>query len=270
MDANKEKLIEIFRNKVKGKAPNISGRNVRHDGRKGNWLEEQFGKLPDADNHADFWGYELKSNTTSKTTFGDWSANRYIYRDGAYTYLFDGKKSHEKKDSFCQIFGAPNPEKNNRYSWSGRPVPKISGYNEFGQVLRIDKNLDILAVYSYSMDMRPDKAQIVPKELQQDNLIIAQWFGVNSPTTRPRDKCLKAKLEDKFNVLGWFTCKTDDRGRYEKICFGQPIDYNTWIHLVHIGVVFLDSGMYEGNERPYSQWRASNQYWDSLIVECYT
>ena len=97
MDPNKEKLIEIFRQKVKGKVPNINGRNVRHDGRKGNWLEEQFGKSPDADNHADFWGYELKSNTTSKTTFGDWSANRYIYRDGAYSCLFDGKNSYEKK-----------------------------------------------------------------------------------------------------------------------------------------------------------------------------
>ncbi|MGR5915634.1 hypothetical protein ACT7CS_01805 [Bacillus pacificus] len=27
--------------------------------------------------------------------------------------------------------------------------------------------------------------------------------------------------------------------------------------------------MYQGNKRPYSQWRASNSFWDSLIVECY-
>ena len=80
MDRSKALLIDLFRRNVKGKRPDVSGRNVRHDGRVGNWLEEQFGKTPDADNHADFFGYELKNETTSKTTFGDWSANEYIYK----------------------------------------------------------------------------------------------------------------------------------------------------------------------------------------------
>lgn len=31
----------------------------------------------------------------------------------------------------------------------------------------------------------------------------------------------------------------------------------------------FDSGMYEGNPRPYSQWRANNNLWDSLIIESY-
>lgn len=267
MDPNKAMLIKLFREKVKGKRPDVTGRNIRHDGKKGNWLEEQFGKTPDADNHADFYGYELKNETTSKTTFGDWSANRYIFKHGQYTHLFAGNGASEKQDSFCKIFGAPNPLKNNRFSWSGKPVPKIRGYNEFGQVLIIDQNLDILAIYSYSMDQRPDKSLIVPIELQQENLVIAQWFGLDSPTNR--DKCLRAKLEDKFNDKGWFTCKTDMSGRYDKICFGNPFDYYEWIELVRQGIVFFDSGMYQGNKRPYSQWRANNQYWDSLIVEIY-
>ncbi len=44
MDTNKELLIKLFRENVKGKIPDVTGRNIRHDGRKGNWLEEQFGK----------------------------------------------------------------------------------------------------------------------------------------------------------------------------------------------------------------------------------
>ena len=88
-------------------------------------------------------------------------------------------------------------------------------------------------------------------------------------TTKKTDKCLKAKLEDKFNDKGWFTCKTDENGLYCKICFGKPMNYNEWIELVKQGIVFFDSGMYQGNKRPYSQWRANNNFWDSLITETY-
>ena len=47
------------------------------------------------------------------------------------------------------------------------------------------------------------------------------------------------------------------------------MNFENWIELVKQGVVFFDSGMYVGNKRPYSQWRANNNYWDSLIVETY-
>lgn len=75
----KEQIIELFRKNVKGKSPNVEGKNERHDGRKGHWLEQQFGVTANADNEADLFGYELKNETTSKTTFGDWSANIYIF-----------------------------------------------------------------------------------------------------------------------------------------------------------------------------------------------
>lgn len=74
----KEEIIELFRTNVKGKRPNVDGKNERHDGRKGHWLEQQFGVTANADNEADLFGYELKNETTSKTTFGDWSANIYV------------------------------------------------------------------------------------------------------------------------------------------------------------------------------------------------
>lgn len=265
----KEQIINLFRKNVKGKKPNVEGQNEHHDGRKGHWLEQQFGITANADNEADLWGYELKNETTSKTTFGDWSANIYVFTNPTYTSLFKGKNKHEKQDSFVKIFGKPNMSKGGRYSWSGSPCPKIGLYNDFGQTLVITNNKDIVTLYSYSHDKRANKATIIPQELQIDNLEIARWYGEHSPSSKRTDKCLKSKLEDKFNDKGWFTCKTNKTGEYVKICFGKPIDYDEWLRLVKKGVVFFDSGMYEGNVRPYSQWRANNNFWDSLIVETY-
>jgi len=78
------------------------------------------------------------------------------------------------------------------------------------------------------------------------------------------------KVESKFNDKGWFTFIKNSLGQYVSIGFGDPIDYSDWIELVKKGTVFFDSGMYAGNKRPYSQWRASNNYWYDLIDEQYT
>lgn len=193
----------------------------------------------------------------------------YIFTSSKYSSLFEGDKKYEKQNSFVKIFGKPNEEKGGRYSWSGTPCPKINSYNDFGQILLIEPNKDIVAFYSYSQDKREDKEDIVPKELQIENLEIARWYGKHSPTSKRGDKCLKAKLEDKFNDNGWFTCKTDESGEYDRICFGEPVNFDDWLNLVKEGIVFFDSGMYEGNKRPYSQWRANNKFWDSLITETY-
>lgn len=263
----KEEIIEIFRKKVRGKKPDVTGTNEKHDGRQGHWLEHQFGVKSNDHNEADLLGFELKNETTSKTTFGDWSANEYVFNDVKYSVYFKGKTIFEKREDFLQIFGKPNELKGGRCSWSGSPCPKIQHFNDFGQKLIIDKNKDILAIYSYSQDKRPDKASIVPLELQLENLTLARWYGETSLSNKKADKCLKAKLEDKFNDKGWFTCKTDATGAYCKICFGKPMNFDEWIKLVETGIVFFDSGMYQGNKRPYSQWRANNNFWNSLIVE---
>ena len=265
----KEDIIELFHKNVKGKRPNVEGTNERHDGRQGQWLEHQFGIHSNDYNAADLWGYELKNETTSKTTFGDWSANEYVFNNPEYRDYFAGTNKLKKREDFLRIFGKPNEEKGGRCSWSGSPCPKIKCFNDFGQKLVIDKNKDILAIYSYSQDKRINKAEIVPKSLQLEELVLALWYGEISPTTKKRDKCLKAKLEDKFNDKGWFTCKTDATGCYCKICFGKPMNYDEWLELVKQGIVFFDSGMYQGNKRPYSQWRANNNFWDSLIEETY-
>ena len=264
--SDKEKLIQIFRENIKGKTPDVRGTNARHDGRRGHWLEAQFNIHHNADNSADILGYELKNETTSKTTFGDWSANEYIYTSPEYSSVFHYSDTIKNRDLFLSIFGKPNKAKNGRCSWSGEPCPKISGYNKFGQRLTIADNNDIVAEYSYSNDQRENKAEIIPLALQQENLILARWYGTSVPQGK-KGKCLKSKLEDKFNDKGWFTCKTDNTGRYCKICFGAPITFDRWISLVKQGIVFFDSGMYVGNKRPYSEWRANNSFWDSLIIE---
>lgn len=262
----KEQILNLFHQNVKGKHPDATGANERHDGKLGHWLENQFGILHNADNEPDLFGYELKNQTTSKTTFGDWSANEYIYDNPNYAFIFEGETSLARRDIFLQIFGKANMLKHGRFSWSGEPCPKINRYNSFGQRLVIASNNDIIAEYAYSKDQRPDKASIVPEALQQEGLVLALWYGNSTPTGK-KGKCLKQKVEDKFNNKGWFTCKMDDTGAYDKICFGEPMDFNKWISLVQKGIVFFDSGMYQGNPRPYSQWRANNDYWDSLIVE---
>lgn len=251
MCKDKKIIIDRFFQKVKGKKADVSGSNPRHDGKSGHWLEDQMGSVRDSSNTPDLLGYEMKNQTTSgKTTFGDWSADYYIYKDCEYGL---------SRDQFLQIFGKPNVKKQGRYSWSGDPTPTIYRYNIFGQKLVIDENNNILAIYSFDQDQRADKETIVPQNMQKNDLIIAKWNADS----------LKTKLERKFGQKGWFKCTTDSNGIYTKIHFGEPIYFENWIELVKQGIVFFDSGMYQGNKRPYSQWRAQNSFWDSLITDSY-
>lgn len=47
------------------------------------------------------------------------------------------------------------------------------------------------------------------------------------------------------------------------------MNYDSWIKLFKERQVFFDSGMYDGNMRPYSQWRATTGIWHSLITESF-
>lgn len=245
---DKEKIIELFLNNVKGKKPDLTGFSSGHDGKAGHWLEQKMGIAANASNQPDLFGYEMKNNTISKTTFGDWAADYYIFRDLEYGPI--------GRTMFLRIFGKPNPLKKMRYSWSGEPAPKIKTVNKFGQILIVDERKNINAKYYYSKDCRADKSSIVPREMQIDDLTIARW----------NKDSISKKLEKKFNQKGWFKCLQDSRGFYTEIVFGNPINYESWIKLVQSGEVFFDSGMYEGNDRPYSQWRANNSLWEKLIV----
>lgn len=252
--SDKKRIIDLFLKNVKGKRPAVIG--ARHDGSHGHWLEKQMGIQPNSSNSADILGYEMKTHTRSKTSFGDWSPDKSLwgrYRSDPATNKLDRDKE------FLVMFGQANPIKNDRYSWSGRPAPKVKQYNLFGQKLIVTPGNDIQAVYSYSADNRPDKNNIVPKMLQKEGLVLAQWTQAK----------MKPKLELKFNQNGWFKCVLDQSGVFSEIVFGKPMSYENWLELVKEGHVFFDSGMYQGNKRPYAHWRASNNLWDKLIVERY-
>lgn len=263
MDENKKRIIELFNQNVKGKFADTSNSNKNHDGKKGHWLETQMGIAHNANNKPDLFGYEMKNETTSgKISFGDWSADEYIFLHGR------GKNKNNEinadyqitRKQFLEIFGKPNPEKQNRLSWSGTPCPTYYGdITTFGQELKMDKNSNIVILYHYSKDKRPNKSLIVPMKMQCENLILARW----------KKETLKRKLEDKFNQNGWFTITTDAHAQYEKIHFGKAVNYDSWINLFMMKKVFFDSGMYDGNIRPYSQWRATTGFWHELIIDSY-
>ena len=76
----------MFQEKVEGNAPDPE-MVMHHHGGEGHWLELQMGLNPNARNEPDIiiagggdgGGYEMKCHTGSKTTFGDWQADFYIY-----------------------------------------------------------------------------------------------------------------------------------------------------------------------------------------------
>jgi hypothetical protein len=259
----KEEIINRFINNIKGRKSETDDSNPRHCGREGHWLETQMGIAHNGNTAPDLFGYEMKNQTTSgKISFGDWSANEYIFLHGRTNKGINSINNEFRisRNEFLDIFGKPNPLKNDRPSWSGTPCP--SYYNQtslFGQKLVIDNNGNILIIYNFSQDSRPNKNSIVPINMQREQLILAIWEKVS----------IKTKLEKKFNQRGWFTCTKNQDGYYENIHFGKPMNFNTWIELFERRIVFFDSGMYKGNIRPYSMWRANTVFWHSLIIESY-
>ena len=152
------------------------------------------------------------------------------------------------------FFGAPNINKGNRYSWSGSVFPKMGPFNAHGQVLRIAANQDVVAIYSHSHDHVHKGLNVMPAKFRVDELEIARW----------QSQTLKRKLEQKFNQLGWFRCLKGKNGAYERIQFGGPINFENFMALLKEGTIYIDCGMYQGNDRPYMNFRASNRLWNAL------
>ncbi len=265
----KQRIKTLFDKNVRGRDPSQHRGASSHDGSDGHWLQIQFGLKADSNNAPDIFGFELKTGSKGKTTFGDWSADQYLFfshvRCQSSTRLATrcAKCSTAQfgRSEFLRIFGTPNPKKQNRYSWSGEVFPKVSGWNQCGQKLVVEIDGSVRALYSFEEDKRENKNSFVPKELRNGQVTTALWQAAT----------LRKRLESKFKVLGWVKClrNSNGTGPYTSLVFGGPIDYSQWIKLVKSGEVFLDSGMYDGNIRPYQCWRASNSVWDSLIEEKY-
>lgn len=248
----KQEIIKTFNQNVKGRIPDLSKYNQSHDGAEGDWLTKAMGLTVNGKNEPDFKGFEMKKDS-AKTTFGDWSPDFAIYKKAK-----NGTKPRLTRIEFLQIFGRRSPDptgrKSGRYSWSGTVFPTVVNFNDYGQIMKVDSDDNIVILYSYSKDKRTDKNKIVPKDLQINDLVLAIWDSER----------IRIKLEKKFNKLGWFKCIPDKNGRYQELQFGGPIKFESFIELVKKGLLICDCGMHSQNNRPYMSWRAQKNIWNIL------
>ncbi len=253
-DSDKNKIIELFNKNVKGKKY-VKDIAINHCGGEGHWLEKLMNIKPNSKNEPDINGYEMKKDST-KISFGDWSGE-YLFSTNRETIdkINKGEKIILSKEQFIKYFGNKSVKKN-RYSWSGKCVPRYGEWNSNGQKLIIDENKNIVALYSHSKDTRKNE-----KQWKMEEICIAVWKKTK----------MENHVNSKFNQKGFFICKKNKNGEYNKICFGFPINYKMFINKIISGDIILDSGMYHDedtpNQRLYSQWRAQRNFWNDLIVE---
>jgi len=78
MEDNKQKIIKLFNDNVKGVEINVDEQNEKHCGKEGHWLEKKMGIEHNSKNQPDIYGYEMKKSS-KKTTLGDFSACEYAF-----------------------------------------------------------------------------------------------------------------------------------------------------------------------------------------------
>lgn len=262
IDSDKQEIITLFYNNVKGVEICLKNMNIKHCGKEGHWLETKMEIKHNSKNAADIYGYELKK-CSSRYSLGDFSASEYAFSNKNKRTLINisnnwNDKIIMSKNDFIQIFGNQNPNKNNRYSWSGSCIPTYNNWNSNGQNLLINDNNDIIIYYSYSKDIR-DIKETFPDYLKKDNIMIAIW----------KEEKMKEHINNKFNDKGFIICKKVNN-KYEKLCFGKKFDFNYFIECVKNKTIYFDSGMYEGNRRNYSHFRANSNIFENLIIEEYS
>ena len=260
-DPDKLFIINKFKENVKGK--HVKGEDPdSHCGSEGHALETLMGIKHNSKNEPDILGYEMKKES-KKITFGDFSATEYLF--SKKREFIDASNNWKKEDhpvtrkEFINYFGTPNPLKNNRFSWSGNCVPKYGAWNSCGQFMTFNDSLDLCIFYSFEKDERLEK-HAYPSFLKNGEIVIVFW---------KRTK-LETHVNNKYSKKGFFICKKNNNV-YEKICFGNPFDFNYFVDNIKNKNIIFDSGMYEGNSRNYSQFRSTlGNFWDILITDEYS
>lgn len=77
---------------------------------------------------------------------------------------------------------------------------------------------------------------------------------------------LESKITTKFNNLGTVIMKKNKLGEYIGVQFCSRIDIGVFIRELKKGIVIFDSGMYQGNSRNYSQFRAPKAFWNAITL----
>lgn len=136
-------------------------------------------------------------------------------------------------------------------------VPTYNNWNSNGQNLLVTENNDIIIYYSFVKDTRSIKSGF-PEFLQNgNNIVIALW----------KAEKMKPHIDNKFDKKGFFICKKIG-DKYDKICFGKAFNFEHFIECIKNKKIIFDSGMYDGNNRNYSQFRGSD-FWNELLIEEY-
>ncbi len=164
---------------------------------------------------------------------------------------------------FLQTFGTPNPQKNNRYSWSGTCFPKYgTKFNHCGQRMLFDTENNLLIEYSFLEDKRE---QAVKDKFPE---FVKNHHGI-FPIAIWKQETLETTISNKFGVLGFYILNKDSKGFYESISFGNIIDFEKVKSSIENGNVILDSGMKDGGgSRNYSHFRGTPcKFWNGLIDE---
>ena len=135
-----------------------------------------MGIIPNGNNEPDILGFEMKKNS-NKITLGDFSASEYIFSNQK-KYIKINVDFKITKEIFIQTFGEPNQEKNGRFSWSGKVIPKYGNWNNFGQKMIFNKNNDLLLLYNYEKDKRERKTNFL-NCFKKEIICIAFWSKEN-------------------------------------------------------------------------------------------
>lgn len=252
--SDKVKIIQLFNNNIKNKS--YSPVNKNHCGSEGYWLEQQFGIKNNNNNAPDIYGYELKKE--SKTiSFGDYSASEYLFSKhkpfiNIYCKLYGYEPINVTRSDFMKYFGSYNYDKE-RYSWSGSCIPKFFKWNNYGQTFVVNNNDDLMIIYNSKYDKMHND---IPDIFVNKYIVLAIW----------KKEKLSENINKKFNQKGFIICKKDS-GKYSSIHFGKPINYDIFLQFFKENIIFFDSGMYDGNNRNYSHFRAHSSFWNKLLLE---
>lgn len=281
--------------------------NLKHSGKEGLWLERKLGLTPNCFNQPDINGFEIKNtimDSKKPISFGDYSASEYLFsKHNSYIMQYNQNNCFSVDDvntctrsDFLRIFGTAKPVKkcaakkddggkkdydkdddddvkkcNNicRYSWSGKCAPKYyNKWSECGQILLMNETNDLCIFYCFDKDLRENRADIIPKSIQTQpttNYLVVIWFRAK----------LESNINNKFNKNGIIIAerkRQEGKGKsshatFNRLRVGKPFDYEHFVHNLFSHRIYFDSGMYDGNNRPYSMFRcADTLFWNELLI----